>query len=688
MNSEKPRFLSQPVVKNIFVYRNGDPFYEARRLVVNQKRVSNFDTFLRDVTGGVQAPFGAVRNIYTPRMGHRVACLDHLQSGEQYVAAGREKFKKLDYSQIGSRKKRMLLTSSGQPYPQAKPVPQSRIIVSARFLKPIKEPCSIFVVANGDVLTPALRLLIPQRILGQYDRVLEMITDKMGWRILGCVRSLYTFDGNHVNDGKDLESGQFYVAVGRDKFKRLPYSDLLFKPRGIRRTTGSKASSLPPIYTSGKQNRNSLTVNHSKSMWQCREPADAKISAHDTDRTSSIVRQISQQRLMILRKRRSGLSISLGTQDNDGEVQTDEGPLENADLSPQSDLTSEEVRHTSPQSDLTSEEVKHTSPQSDLTSEEVKHTSPQSDLTSEEVRHTSPQSDLTSEEKPTGDSKSTDTEESPEVEKGEEEETAVAENSTEEHGDDNEDITKTTEEQGDNNKDITETTEEQGDNNEDITETTEEQGDNNEDVTKTTEEQGDNNEDITKTTEEQGDNNKDITKTTEEQGDNNKDITKTTEEQGDNNEDITKTTEEQGDDNEDITKRITTEEQGDNNEDITKTTEEQGDNNEDITKRITTEEQGDDNKDITKTTEEQGDDNEDITKTTEEQGDNNKDITKRITTEEQGDNNEDITKTTEEQGDDKEDITKTTEKDSDSVVGEKSLETKLQGSLQNLVLKK
>uniref|UniRef100_A0AAZ3PEF6 Doublecortin domain-containing protein 2 n=1 Tax=Oncorhynchus tshawytscha TaxID=74940 RepID=A0AAZ3PEF6_ONCTS len=536
MNSEKPRFLSQPVVKNIFVYRNGDPFYEARRLVVNQKRVSNFDTFLRDVTGGVQAPFGAVRNIYTPRMGHRVACLDHLQSGEQYVAAGREKFKKLDYSQIGSRKKRMLLTSSGQPYPQAKPVPQSRIIVSARFLKPIKEPCSIFVVANGDVLTPALRLLIPQRILGQYDRVLEMITDKMGLRILGCVRSLYTFDGNHVNEGKDLETGQFYVAVGRDKFKRLPYSDLLFtKPRGIRRTTGSKASSLPPIYTSGKQNRNSLTVHHSKSMWQCREPADAKISAHDTDRTSSIVRQISQQRLMILRKRRSGLSISLGTQDNDGAVQTDEGPLEDADLSPQSDLSTEEVRHTSPQSDLSTEEVRHTSPQSDLSTEEVKHTSPQSDLTSEEVKHTSPQSDLTSEEKPTEDSKSTDTEESPEGEKGEEEETAVAENSTEEQGDDKEDVTKTTEEQGDNNEDITKTTEEQGDDNEDITKTTEEQGDNNEDITKTTEEQGDNNEDITKTTEEQGDNKEDITKriTTEEQGDNNEDITITTEEDSD-----------------------------------------------------------------------------------------------------------------------------------------------------------
>ena len=51
---------------------------------------------LREVTGGIQAPFGAVRNIYTPRGGHKVDCLESLQSGEQYVAAGRERFKKLE----------------------------------------------------------------------------------------------------------------------------------------------------------------------------------------------------------------------------------------------------------------------------------------------------------------------------------------------------------------------------------------------------------------------------------------------------------------------------------------------------------------------------------------------------------------------------------------------------------------
>ena len=39
MGSEKPHFLAQPVVKSIFMFRNGDPYYEARRVVIsNQNR--------------------------------------------------------------------------------------------------------------------------------------------------------------------------------------------------------------------------------------------------------------------------------------------------------------------------------------------------------------------------------------------------------------------------------------------------------------------------------------------------------------------------------------------------------------------------------------------------------------------------------------------------------------------------
>lgn len=57
--------------------------------------------------------------------------------------------------------------------------------------------------------------------------------------ILFVCSSLFTYEGQQVTEGNQLESGQLYVAVGREKFKKLPYSDLLFtKPRGTRRVRG------------------------------------------------------------------------------------------------------------------------------------------------------------------------------------------------------------------------------------------------------------------------------------------------------------------------------------------------------------------------------------------------------------------------------------------------------------------
>uniref|UniRef100_A0A3P8T984 Doublecortin domain-containing protein 2 n=1 Tax=Amphiprion percula TaxID=161767 RepID=A0A3P8T984_AMPPE len=271
--SEKPNFLSQPVVKNVFMFRNGDPYYEARRIVINEKRVCNFETLLREVTGGIQAPFGAVRNIYTPRGGHRVDCLESLQSGEQYVAAGRERFKKLE------------------------------IIVSARFLKPIKEPCTVFVVANGDVLNPAMRLLIHQRMLGQFDKILEMITEKMGLRVLGGVRSLYTYEGQQVSNGNQLESGQLYVAVGRERFKKLPYT-----PQPLLLFSSTKFDFHFP---------------QNKSLVRCSDSGDGESKASppnhngtSKEHLSSIVREISQARLLSMRKRRSRQSLSLDAAEN------------------------------------------------------------------------------------------------------------------------------------------------------------------------------------------------------------------------------------------------------------------------------------------------------------------------------------------------------------------------------------
>ncbi|GAB0183913.1 doublecortin domain-containing protein 2 [Grus japonensis] len=176
------------MVKSVLVYRNGDPFFPGRRIVINEKKVSNFEVFLKEVTGGVKAPFGAVRNIYTPRGGHRVRQLEELQSGEQYVAGGKEAFKKLNYLDIGETKKKPAEVNN-----EVKPVTHSRITVSARFRKPLQEPYTIL---------------------------------------------LYTLDGKLVQNGSDLENGQIYVAVGREKFKKLPYGDLLFSKSAVRRPQG------------------------------------------------------------------------------------------------------------------------------------------------------------------------------------------------------------------------------------------------------------------------------------------------------------------------------------------------------------------------------------------------------------------------------------------------------------------
>ncbi|XP_037836032.1 doublecortin domain-containing protein 2 [Kryptolebias marmoratus] len=345
MSSEKPNFLSQPVVKNVFMFRNGDPYFEARRIVINEKRVCNFETLLREVTGGIQAPFGAVRNIYTPRGGHRVEGLESLQSGEQYVAAGKERFKKLDYLDIGTRKKRRM---HALPL-QAKPLPPNRIAVSARFLKPIREPCTIFVVANGDTLNPAVRLLIHQRMMGQFDKILELITEKLGLRVLGGVRSLYSYEGHQVTDGNKLECGQLYVAAGRERFKKLPYSDILFtRLKGTRRIKGMKAYSLPPIYRFSKQSGNSKSPVRSSDSGdrgsKDSPPNHSGSGSSSKEHLSSAVREISQARLLSLRTRKSGQSITAGTSDNDvPEPKADDG---NTNSEPSQDQKAEEKSDT------------------------------------------------------------------------------------------------------------------------------------------------------------------------------------------------------------------------------------------------------------------------------------------------------------------------------------------------------
>ncbi|XP_023997897.1 doublecortin domain-containing protein 2-like, partial [Salvelinus sp. IW2-2015] len=239
-------------IKTVVVYRNGDAFFPGRRFVINPRQVSSFDSFLNTVTGGVEAPFGAVRNVYTPREGHRIQSLETLQHGEIYVAGGTERFKKINYFHITLKKPQRKKSEV------IKPVVHSRIIVPARWRKFLHESCTINVFTNGDVLVPPARILIPKYTLRSWERVLAMVTEKVHLRT-GAVHRLYTLDGTPLSGSVELENSHYYVATGVERFRLLPYFHWVPR-KGLIQDIGLGVHSdfLPPVMRKGKQHTREL----------------------------------------------------------------------------------------------------------------------------------------------------------------------------------------------------------------------------------------------------------------------------------------------------------------------------------------------------------------------------------------------------------------------------------------------
>ncbi|MEQ2290033.1 hypothetical protein AMECASPLE_039217, partial [Ameca splendens] len=110
------------------------------------------------------------------------------------------------------------------------------------------------VFRNGDILCPPFRFIIPRSMRQDLDQILSLITEKVSLRT-GAVRRLCSLDGVSVSSAGELQTGCCYVAVGSERFKKLPYVELLVskaternypeKRRLLRRPVNRKAGSGP-----------------------------------------------------------------------------------------------------------------------------------------------------------------------------------------------------------------------------------------------------------------------------------------------------------------------------------------------------------------------------------------------------------------------------------------------------------
>ncbi|XP_019636976.1 PREDICTED: doublecortin domain-containing protein 2-like [Branchiostoma belcheri] len=282
----------QPTAKNVTVYRNGDLYFPGRKFVVNEKQVRNFDSFLNQVTNGLGARFGAVRNIWTPTHGHRVRELEAIDNGKTYVAGGFERFRKVDYEHIASKLQEQRSPRTKKTFSQIKPVQHSRLQRSAQYLKASQAtgPVTIHIYRNGEPARRPMKLLLTKYMMRTLENVLEYVAQKVELST-GAVRRLFTMDFAMVEDLSQVQNGQYYVAVGMQRLQKLPYGDtaLNISLGGTAAVRRRKPRPLPPgKYAKPKEaKKEENSVFHHKPAKVKRSPKSNNTSVLNSEHSGS-----------------------------------------------------------------------------------------------------------------------------------------------------------------------------------------------------------------------------------------------------------------------------------------------------------------------------------------------------------------------------------------------------------------
>ncbi|XP_078258471.1 serine/threonine-protein kinase DCLK1-like [Rhinoraja longicauda] len=213
---------SEKKAKKVRFYRNGDRYFKGIVYAVSQDRFRSFEALLADLTrtlsDNVNLPQG-VRVLYTIDGLRKVTRLEELVTGESYVCACVEPYRKVDYTKNVNPNWSVNVKSSGA---SRSPVPNSSSKAAPLETKESKDyirPKLVTIIRSGVKPRKAVRILLNKKTAHSFDQVLTDITDAIKLDS-GAVKRLYTLDGKQVICLQDFfGEDDIFVACGPEKFR-------------------------------------------------------------------------------------------------------------------------------------------------------------------------------------------------------------------------------------------------------------------------------------------------------------------------------------------------------------------------------------------------------------------------------------------------------------------------------------
>ncbi|RKP00027.1 hypothetical protein CXG81DRAFT_13724, partial [Caulochytrium protostelioides] len=238
--------------KRIDVFRNGDVFKPAKKVVITPRAVRSYAQLLNQLTETLRLSNGGVRRLYALETGQRVTDLSEIAEGGIYVATAGEPLKKVAYPlpQLagggrggGSDSSAEDVSRGRLSRPASRPMTRSNSAHSFRFSQAEEGPrqkdaaprdkperyfgttarayrVSVFV--NGEFQRPPRHLTLNHKTCKNFEDLLHTTSTLL--RLPTAVRKLYDIGtGRRLQDLTDVRDGMNLAALGTEAYKPGSY---------------------------------------------------------------------------------------------------------------------------------------------------------------------------------------------------------------------------------------------------------------------------------------------------------------------------------------------------------------------------------------------------------------------------------------------------------------------------------